>query len=80
MSKLILRARREHPEDLVQSLSAFGTPFRLLPYKTVDKRFCLMLTFTPEEVRINGKRVSYAVSVAPQEVSDGGAYCALLAG
>jgi hypothetical protein len=53
--------------------------FRLIPYKTVNKSFDLLLAFKPEKILIDGALSKNAlVALSPARISDGGAYAALI--
>jgi stage II sporulation protein GA (sporulation sigma-E factor processing peptidase) len=69
------------PENKAQTLCALnsrGCRFRLLPYSTVGGGG-MLLAFTPERVEINGKIEKGAVVALTQSnISDGGAYSALI--
>lgn len=51
--------------------------FRLLPYKTVERRG-FMLAFKPDEILINGKRREVLLAISKNKISDGGNYSALV--
>lgn len=52
--------------------------FKLIPYKTVDAEFHMLLAFKPEQLIVDGKeKKGMLVALCPNQISDGGAYSAL---
>ena len=62
----------------LDKLTQYGT-FKLIPYKTVNTSFALMLTYLPDEITVDGHIVKNAlVAISSSPVSDGGAYTAII--
>lgn len=64
---------------LVFEILPFKYKFQLIPYKTMNSGFELLLAFKPEKVTINGLKSDGAlIALSPKVISDGGAYTALI--
>ncbi len=67
------------PEEMVRKMSETGHRFRLIAYSAVGVESGLMAAFRPDSVKSGGKKVKNCIiAVSPNEVSDGGAYSALI--
>lgn len=62
----------------IDKITPYGK-FRLIPYKTVNLPFALMLAYRPDKILIDGKEKRGAlIALSLDKVSDGGAYSALI--
>ena len=53
--------------------------FRLIPYKTMNSPFSVLLAFRPDKVTVDGKYDDKTLlALSPEKISDGGAYAALI--
>lgn len=62
----------------LDKLASHGT-FKLIPYKTVNTPFALMLAYLPDEISVDGHIIENAlIAISSSPVSDGGAYTAII--
>ncbi len=71
----------KNPSDFPISISELPSnfKFRLIPYKTMSSPFSLLLAFRPDKITVDKKNESGAMlAISPQQISDGGAYTAII--
>jgi len=77
--KTVITALEKPAAIALSELGDRGYAFRLIPYSAVGVENGMLLAFRPDFVRVNGKESSeYLIAVSPNQVSDGGAYSALI--
>ncbi|MBQ3405039.1 MAG: sigma-E processing peptidase SpoIIGA [Oscillospiraceae bacterium] len=67
------------PAAAICSLTALGLRFRLIPYRAVGVDRGLLLAFKPEKIVVDKRtRENLIIALSPNQISDNGAYSALL--
>lgn len=80
INRILSDLYKTNPVDTMEKLSKVGVSrFSLIPYSAVGIQCGMLLAFRPDKVTVNGKlRPGMLVALSPNNVSDGGAYSALI--